>query len=208
MGKRPSKPPLPPGAVAKPRRKDKKKSAPQAPEIFQVGINEITLGVPPEVKIAVADVIMSFSLIEQALDGLIWDLTGLDYSDGRLLTNVDTSEKIMIARDLARRYGVDIVSDKPNTRTVWRHLELMSEARNKVAHGVWWMHQLKTPMASSYRIKGAIDQVVSEAFPIRRLSAIIDQNGRLKMAVDRMTVRAQALRGKQLPPRPPVMPIR
>lgn len=192
MKGRKQRPPKSDNAGAAPRHKqrERKKGAPIP--IIEMGPHEMSQGVPDSVKIAIASAILAYSLMEATLEAFIWDITGLSYDDGKLLTKVEASEKIQIAKSLAERYGIPTPNVPQNTPTIWRVMQDLGEVRNKIAHGVWGMHRLKTPMASSFRMKGDPDQVISESFPIERLEAITRQCDRVKRVLDAMCQHAQA----------------
>lgn len=198
-----SKQPLPEGVAPRKRDRNPKVATLEGKKApIPVSRHEITLGVPDSVKVAMADAIMTFATVEQALDHVIWDMSGVEHEDGRLLTAMalDTSDKADIAKKMAQRYEIDLVPDKPNSPTVWSVLRDLCELRNKMAHGVWWMHTLTVPMVSSYRNKGAPGEVISDGFPIARIEAIARQCDRVKIALDRISEKAQALRKKPAEP--------
>jgi hypothetical protein len=56
--------------------------------------SRITKGVPDKIKIAMADAIMAFSDMEMSAEQFIWDLLGLSPDDGKLVTRIDTKDKI------------------------------------------------------------------------------------------------------------------
>jgi hypothetical protein len=89
MAKKTPKPPPPEGRATGPGVKKTKTSQPPKIPTIPTTAAEVSLGVPDNVKVAIASAILAFSEIEQALDGLIWDLTGLRYEDGRLLTEIE-----------------------------------------------------------------------------------------------------------------------
>jgi hypothetical protein len=193
---------LPEGMEPQKRERKKSHAEPKkAPE--SAGIHEVTSGVPDNVKIAMANAIMTFSKVEQTLDSAIWIMAGLGYEDGRLLTAamLDTSDKADVAKKMAKRYGVDLESEKENPRTVWSVLRELIELRNKMAHGVWWMYRLTTPMVSSYRNRASSGELVAEEFSIRRMEGIAKQCEVIQRALDRIAEKAQALRGTRPPPR-------
>jgi hypothetical protein len=196
MAKKPERPRKPESVTASPRHKQREGKQSGPIPTYEMGPHEMSVGVPDNVKIAIAATILAYSAMEASLEAFIWDITGLSYDDGKLLTRVEASEKILIAKTLAERYGVPTPKVPQNTPTMWRVMHDLSEVRNKIAHGVWGMHRLETPMASSFRMKGDLDRVISESFSIPRLEAITRQCDRVKGVLDRMCQIAQALRQK------------
>lgn len=196
MAKKQERPPKPEGVAANPRHKQREaKSSGPIPTI-EADVHEMSVGVPDNVKVAIAAAILAYSAMEASLEAFIWDMVGLSYDDGKLLTRIEASEKILIAKTLAERYGVPVPNVPKNTPTMWRVMQDLSELRNKIAHGIWGMYRLQTPMAASFRMKGDPDRVISESFPIPRLEAIARQCDRAKGVLDQMCRIAQALRQK------------
>jgi hypothetical protein len=147
-----------------------------------------------DIKAAIAGAIMAYSAMEAVLERFIWDVTGLHYEDGRLLMRVDTSEKVSIAKALAARYRIE--TPVFGKRSLWRVMSELAEVRNRIAHGVWGMHEHALPDVSSFRLheKGRDGRVVSEDFDQRRLAAITSQCEQVKDILTQMSVAARALR--------------
>jgi hypothetical protein len=178
MTKKSPRPALPEGRAPSPRKAPKTKSSGPPPIVD--GEGKLSPGVPDDVKVAIASAILAYSDMEASLEWFIWDLAGLSYEDGRLLTKIDASEKISIAKALSERYGIKAPTVPANTPTMWKVMQDLATARNLIAHGIWGMHELTLPVASSFRLKGdEEDRVISEGFPIARLRSPNGPNWRL-----------------------------
>jgi len=180
MVRKKQRPANPEGAAAEPRHKKREKRSSGSGPLIEMGPHEMSIGVPVNVKIAIASEINDNKEMDASLEAFIWDMSGLSYDDGKLLTKVETSEKIVIAKALAERYGVPVPKVPANTPSMWRILQDLGELRNRIAHSVWGMHRLQTPLVSSFRMKGDPDRMISESFPIVRLEAMSRQCERLK----------------------------
>ena len=140
---------------------------------------------------------MAYSAMEAFLDFYIWDVIGLDYEDGPLLTTrLDMSDKISIAKALTKRYGLRVPVFGAARKSLWRVIMDLAEIRNLMAHGVWGMHKLTTATVSSFRLKeeGHEGRVIAESFPLDRLAAITEQCEKVHAILERMGRAAQALR--------------
>lgn len=197
MARRKQPPPLPEGMQPQRRERNPKDKSPAKPPIVD-GEGKLSPGVPDDVKAAVAGAIMAYSAMEAFLEFFIWDVTGLDYDDGRLLTKIDASEKISIAKALTKRYGLRAPVFGQNHRSLWRVMNELAEIRNLMAHGVWGMHELTVPVASSFRLKedGHEGRIISEGFQLSRLAAITAQCEKVKEILEKMGAAAQASRQK------------
>src|ERR1700722_12839459 len=88
-----------------PRTKKPKPGAAKGKKIVQQNLRDasrITKGVPDKIKIAMADAIMAFSDMEMSAEQFIWDLLGLSDDDGKLVTRIDTKDKIELYHTLIR----------------------------------------------------------------------------------------------------------
>jgi hypothetical protein len=157
----------------------------------------ISVGVPPHIKIAIADALMEFASMEAAVEVLIWELTGLSFDDGRKLTKLDASVKIELAKDLSEKYGVTAPAVAKGTPTMWGAMRNLLPPRNQIAHGMWVMIDLKIPAAASYRIPSEPDKIAADSFPIERLEAIASQSRRIRECLDHMIDEAHSLRSKR-----------
>jgi len=171
-----------------------KDSEPSDADSIKVSRAQISAGVPDEVKIAIADALMEFAAMEAVLEVLIWEITGLSFDDGRLLTKQDIGIKIKLAKQLSEKHKIASQQVKKGTVTMWRAMEELLPARNLIAHGIWVMIDLKTPAAASYRVPSGLDQMSAEAFPISRLEAVARQSKRIRESLDQMIVAANTSR--------------
>jgi hypothetical protein len=61
--------------------------------------------IPNDVKIAIANAIMAFAEMEVSAETVIWDLTGLSIDDGKLLTRMDSKDKLELAKNYPNDTG-------------------------------------------------------------------------------------------------------
>ena len=84
-----------------PRTKKPKPGSAKGDKIVQQNLSDakrISKGVPDKIKLAMADAIMAFSDMEMSAEQFIWDLLGLSPDDGKLVTRIDTKDKIELAK--------------------------------------------------------------------------------------------------------------
>jgi hypothetical protein len=193
--------PLPDGIKRRPRPTPHKVKAPPSTPVVD-GVGKWSPGVPDNVKTAIGSAIVAYSDMEASLESLIWDLTGVSYDDGKLLTAIDASDKVSIAKALCQRYGLTVPPPARGKPAVWKMMLDMAKLRNMIVHGVWGMHELTVPIVTSFRIKAdEADTVISEAFSIDRLLGITQTCEGIKKLLDHMCKIAIALR--KTPSRPP-----
>jgi hypothetical protein len=145
------------------------------PQFQHVVTSRLSRDIPPEIKIAIAEVVMSFAAMEGYGESLIWMLLGINYDDGILLTRMDARPKFELLREFYQRYVNDDHESK-ELKDFWRQIEIITQLRNKIVHGMWAMIDGKIPACASFRIKGApSEQIASEAFPLDRLKGISEQ---------------------------------
>jgi len=162
----------------------------------------ISKGVSDKIKLAMADAIMAFSDMEMSAEQFIWDVLGLSVDDGKLVTQIDTKEKIELAKKLSERYRLPLHPNEQTTAEVWSAIRSAIEARNKMAHGVWVMIDNTTPIVVSYRIPIELGQVNSEHFPLDRIEAVTSVCVKVKGLFDTLCARV-ATEGRPAPPSPP-----
>jgi hypothetical protein len=185
----------------------KKPRASRGPTIVQRSIDDpsrITKGVPDEIKIAVASAIMAFSDMEMSAEQFIWDVLGLSIDDGKLVTQIDTKEKIELAKKLSERYRLPLHPSAQATAEAWPAIRNAIEARNKMAHGAWVMID-EVPVVVSYRIPCELGQVNSEHFPLDRIEAVTSICVKTKGLFDRLCAKI-ATEGRPSPPPAPPSP--
>lgn len=202
MAKKKQPPPLPEGMPRRPRDRKQKSKAPCKPPVID-GTGRLSPGVPNHFKAAIAAAIFAYSNMEMQMEVFIWDVLGLSADDGRLLTQIEMNKKIAIARTLATRHKIAFPVFGPERKTLWTVVSELGPIRNLMVHGIWGMHDLTIPIASSFRLKeeGEIDRVISETFPATRLNAILRQCERLKACLEKMCVEAQELQRMRAEPR-------
>ena len=191
-----------------PRFKKPKPRVPKGPTIIQRNMSDasrITKGVPDQVKIAMASAVMTFSDMEMSAEQFIWDVLGLSVDDGKLVTQIDTKEKIELAKKLSERYRLPLHPNEQTTAEAWSAIRSAIEARNKMAHGVWVMIDNTTPIVVSYRIPIEPGQVNSEHFPLDRIEAVTSVCVKAKGLFDTLSAKI-ATEGRPAPPSSPPTP--
>ena len=182
----------------------KKSRGPKGAAIIQRRMSDpsrITKGAPDEIKIAMASAIMAFSDMEMSAEQFIWDVLGLSIDDGKLVTQIDTKEKIELAKKLSERYRLPLHPSSQTTAEAWPAIRSAIEARNKMAHGVWVMIDA-APVVVSYRIPIELGQVNSEHFPLDRIEAVTSICVKMKGLFDRLCAKI-ATEGRPSPPPAP-----
>jgi len=201
---KPPKPPKPEGRAAAPRHKAKKNKSNKVPhgEIPTIDIvsGRLSDDMPDTIKIAIAEAIMAYAVMEGTAERLIWDITGLSYDDGRLLTRTDSSDKFEILRTLAENYGLIIHYSRKTTLEMWAAIKQLMPVRNLIVHGIWAMLDHQIPVTISRRFKTTTGNVLGEAFPLERLQAIARQCYHVKKYLDGLSNRVRAS--------PPIRPAR
>jgi hypothetical protein len=155
--------------------------------------------VPPHVTIAIANAIMEFANMEAAVEVFIWEMTGSNFDDGRMLTKLDASVKFGLAKDLSEKYGVLAPQVVKGGLTMWGAMRELLQPRNQIAHGMWVMIDLKTPAAASYRSPSEPGKIAADSFTIERLEAIARQSRKIRECLDRMIDEAHSWRIKHAP---------
>jgi hypothetical protein len=162
-------------AAKNPRSKKPKPGSAKGNKIVQQNLSDakrITKGVPDKIKLGMADAIMAFSDMEMSAEQFIWDLLGLSADDGKLVTRIDSKDKIELAKKFSERYRLPLHPNEQTTAEAWSAIRNAIEARNRMAHGVWMTIDLKTPIVVSYRIPIELGQINSEHFPLDRIEAV------------------------------------
>ena len=201
------KPPKPPGVETAPRFKKAKKQTGQSHGVVQHQLTDasrLSRDIPDSVKLAIASVVMTFSELEMSAEMFIWEVLKLSDDDGKLVTQIDTKDKLELAKKLSERYAIPLHSNPQSAAEAWSVIRKLIEARNKVAHGVWSMIDRSMPIAVSYRIPVEPGSVNSEHFPISRMTTIADSCSRLRRRFDEMCAIARSL-PKTPSPKPPTL---
>jgi hypothetical protein len=182
-----------------------KKTRPKKSEDFPTiqDMSEISPEVPDRIKIGIAEAIVGYSALENSAETLIWDLTGLSFEDGKLLTKIDSRGKFDLLKKLMARYNLPLSQDPERTKALWTIITDIIESRNKIAHGVWVMFRETTPLTASFRISGGEpDHIVGERFSLRRLETIALTCWQIKGLIDDLANKRSASRAKPSAPHP------
>jgi hypothetical protein len=189
-----------------PRTKKPKPGSAKGNKIVQQNLSDakrISKGVSDKIKLAMADAIMAFSDMEMSAEQFIWDLLGLSPDDGKLVTRIETKDKIELAKKFSERYRLPLHPNEQTTAAAWTAIRNAIEARNKMAHGVWMTIDLATPIVVSYRIPIELGWINSEHFPLDRIEAVTRVCVRAKDLFDTLCVKI-GTEGR--PPPPPLPP--
>jgi hypothetical protein len=94
--------------------------------------------IPDDIALAAGRFIAASSLMDHALQEVIWHLLGNDHEDLRSLTwNLSSGVRKTVISDLLSRRAIE-----PAQLEAWDKakplLQEVSETRNWVAHGFWW----------------------------------------------------------------------
>lgn len=188
-----------------PRTKKPKPGPVKGNKIVQQNLSDakrLSKGVPDKIKLAMADAIMAFSDMEMSAEQFIWDLLGLSPDDGKLVTRIDTKDKMELAKKFSERYRLPLHPNEQTTADAWTGIRKAIEARNKMAHGVWMTIDLTKPIVVSYRIPIELGRINSEHFPLDRIEAVTRICVRAKGLFDTLCVKI-ATEGRPPPPPPP-----
>lgn len=136
--------------------------------------------IPPDIKIAIADVIIEFSKMDSAAEILIWSLCGLPFDLGSLLTTMDARPKFELPKKLVEKHHIKLST--PELPSIfWQTATDLRNLRNAVAHGQWILVDGAIPAVASYRSKDQQGKrIMAEAFTLERLDAISRQCTRMR----------------------------
>lgn len=149
-------------------------------------MSRISLEIPAEVRICIADVVIAFARLEAVAEELIWAFCGLSFDNGSLLTTMDARPKFGLVQTLVEKHRVRL-TNPTLPASFWTTLSDLRTHRNSVAHGQWIMVDRKIPATASYRSKDQQgSRVVSEAFSTERLEAITRQCDRCRNYLKRL----------------------
>jgi hypothetical protein len=192
-----ARPPKPVDRPASPRRRNRLKKQDNTQQIETIEINETRLSsdIPDEIKIAFAEAIMMYAAMEHIAERLIWDITGLTYDDGRLLTRLDAQPKFDLLRSLIEQHGHVVHYNRRTATEMWGAIKTLIPVRNLAIHGVWAMLDGKTPIAISPRLPTTPGQVVGEPLRLERLRAMAGQCHRVKEILSALLDRVRASTG-------------
>jgi hypothetical protein len=120
-------------------------------------------------------VVIEWSRVESLLNDVLWNILGLSFEDGRVLTGrADAITKIALLQLIAPRHltgehlaGLLVLLDTADA---------LREDRNFIVHGSWGtLMPDNLPVAASLRPKSKPDEVMSETFSRERMRGIIKQ---------------------------------
>jgi hypothetical protein len=193
MAKQPTKPIDRP---AVPRHKSKKSKAAAAdnPHIIDADASRLSDNIPDEIKIAIANSIIAYSAMENAAERLIWDVAGLSYDDGKLLTR-NGANKFDILKQLLEQHGVVVHYSRRTTISMWDAIRQVVPTRNLIVHGVWAMLDNAMPVSISYKLSSDTGHVLGEPFDLERLQAVGRQCIKVKNVLEGLSKRRQRLKG-------------
>jgi len=190
----------------KPRTKRPKLGSTKGSAMVQQTLSDpkrLSKGVPDKIKLAMADAIMAFSEMEMNAELFIWDLLGLSPDDGKLVTRIETKDKMELAKKFSERYRLPLHPNEQTTAEAWTAIRDIIEARNKMAHGVWMTIDLTMPVVVSYRIPTEFGQINSEHFSLERIEAITRV---CKKATQLFYTLCRKISSEGRPPPPPLHP--
>lgn len=160
-------------------------------------MSRVTYIIPENVKAAIADVVIQFARMEAAAEDLIWQICGLSFENGSLLTTMDARPKFELAKTLTARERITLTPPLPPT--FWETTQDLRTHRNSVAHGLWSMVDGAIPVSASFRDKDQQGKrIMGNAFPIDRLEAIARQCERCRTYLERLKEAHQTPRPKAL----------
>jgi hypothetical protein len=200
-----SKPPKPENAASSPRHKSRKankapkpKEAGEPNPIIWTDHTSLTSNISNDVKIAFAEMVMTYSAMEMTIEHIIWDITGLSYDDGKLFTQIDISKKVDLLQKLIERYGLIIHYDRKTVKEMWQGIRSLMPVRNLAVHGIWAMFDNKFPIVASYRLNSTLGHIDAQPFDVDRLKAMANQAQNVKVFLDNFHAKILDSRQKQI----------
>jgi hypothetical protein len=181
----------------------------ETPPLVRLGPDVTTVpGVEPDQYMLIGRVIVLWSALEHVMQDTIWHVLGVPFEDGRVLTQrTDAARKLQWLRTFAKRHISP--EQKAELDLVLDEIELLQDDRNFIAHGTWFTTKPdNVPWASSLRIKGLPDEVVSENFPEPRMVEICQGivKARNALAIWRNRLLASRDKSSEEPPTDPPIP--
>jgi hypothetical protein len=131
-------------------------------------LSQVSSDVPPEVKIAVADLLFSFSKLEATARLLLYRLHNLSEDTGRaLIGNTDAKWVFdVLKRDIKAKWPAEF---EQIPKRFWAALEVLSKLRNLAAHGIWIIVDDHDIQVMSPRLPAPAGKVAGDPFPLERL---------------------------------------
>ena len=149
-------------------------------------------------------VVISWSMLENAIEHLIWVLFNLDIAHGRIITaKLAVEGRLQMLKALAElAYKGQTAID---VKELISRIEIVKDDRNAVVHGTWGRTEISqdgypqlVPNVLSMRVKDDPYLVVGETFPPQRLQTLHQTIIQLRLEIQRF----QKDRSAQLPVRP------
>jgi hypothetical protein len=171
------------------REKSAKGSSAKKVTTIDIKESQLSSNIPDEIKLAIADSVIAYAAMENAAERLIWDISGLSYDDGRLLTR-SGGDKLEILRKLIEGHGLIVYRSRQTTIDMWVAIKELTAVRNLIVHGVWAMLDSAIVVSISNRLRSDYGQVEGEPFSLGRLQAFVRQcfkvNATLQAVADRV----------------------
>ena len=183
-----AKQPKPTERPAVPRHKNKQSKVAGNPSIIDADASRLSDNIPNEIKIAIANSVITYSAMENAAERLIWDVAGLSYDDGKLLTR-NGGNKFEILKQLLEQHGIVVHYSRPITLSMWEAIRELVPVRNRIVHGVWAMLDNATPLSFSFKFPSDTGHVLGEPFNLERLEAVGRQCIKVKNVLEGLSER-------------------
>lgn len=134
----------------------------------KVDLNRVTAYIPKYMRVAIADVVLSFSQLEASLEEYIWAYVNINPEHGQLITGSDFRRKAEIVKNLSA-INKDEKEFKRVTGDVWKHVAACSDVRNACAHGMLMMIDHTDLGSISYRGKAPGNLLACKVIPLSSL---------------------------------------
>jgi hypothetical protein len=129
--------------------------------------------------------------MEEAAERLIWDVSGLSYDDGRLLTR-SGGDKFGILRSLIESHGLIIYRSRQTTVSMWTAIKDLTKVRNLIVHGIWAILDGSIAISISNRLSSDHGLVEGEGFSLDRLQAFVRQCVKVRATLQEVAGRVGA----------------
>jgi hypothetical protein len=134
--------------------------------------SQLSSTIPDAIKLAIADAVIAYAAMEDTAERLIWDVSGLSYDDGRLLTR-SGGDKFEILRKMIEGHGLIVHLTRQTTVDMWVATKQLTVVRNLIVHGVWAMLDATIAVSISHRLRSDYGRVEGEAFSLERLQEFV-----------------------------------
>lgn len=169
----------------------KRPSNPNEHPTIDANSSRLSDNIPDEIKIAIANSVISYSEMENSAERLIWDVAGLSYDDGKLLTRSGVN-KFDVLRQILEQHGIVVHFNRQTTLSMWAALRELVSVRNLIVHGVWAMLDSAMPVSISYRLSSDPGHVLGEPFRLECLQAFERQCFKVKKVIDGLSERLRS----------------